>query len=189
MLCWPYAIALWLREAVHVLHVFRSGTTAPTRRRVLAAATPAATRDLRAAIAGIAAGNGNDAGPAAGIRLNLPRLSLRPALRATLMPAGRLDPDGFGGAAGSVAILVSEPDAPPPIDREALADTFGLTGREAEIAVLLAGGIDLAAIAATLDLGLGTVRNHLKRLFQKTGVNSQAALVALARGFTRLDLS
>jgi DNA-binding CsgD family transcriptional regulator len=157
----------------------------------LAAATPALTRDLRAAIAGIAAGNGNGAGPAAGLRLRLARPSQRPPLRATLMPAWRLDPDGAGGngaSAHGVAILVAEPDAPPPIDKEALADTFRLTAREAEIAVLLAGGADPARIAATLDLGIGTVRNHLKRVFQKTGVASQAALVALARGFTRLDV-
>ncbi len=149
----------------------------------LAASTPALTRALRAAIAGIAAGNG------AGVRLHLTRPSRRLPLRATLIPAHRLEPDNYGVSESAVAILVTEPDAPPPVDKEALADTFRLTRREADIAALLAGGADLPAIAAMLGLGMGTVRNHLKGVFQKTGVNSQAALVALARGFTRLDIA
>ena len=151
----------------------------------LVASTPPVTRDLRDTIARIAASNGNDTGAAAGLRLSLPRPSLRPPLRATFLPAWRLDPDGMGAAMHAVAILVAEPGAPPPIDKESLADAFQLTGREAEITVLLAEGMDLATIAANLDMGIGTVRNHLKRVFHKTGRSSQAALVALARGFTR----
>jgi DNA-binding CsgD family transcriptional regulator len=99
----------------------------------------------------------------------------------------RLDPDVACGA--GVAMLVTEPDAPPPIDKEALADDFHLTQREADVACLLASGADLNVIAASLDLGLGTVRFHLKNAFQKTGTRSQAGLVALARGFARPDVS
>src|SRR5687768_10567902 len=148
----------------------------------LVAATPALTHELRDGIARVATSNGD--GRIAAIRLRLQRPSRRPALRVTLTPAGRLDPDG----AGSVAVLVSEPDAPPLIDKEALADAFHLTRREADVACLLASGADLSAIAAALDLGIGTVRSHLKHVFQKTGTASQAALVALARDFSGLDL-
>jgi DNA-binding CsgD family transcriptional regulator len=151
----------------------------------LAAATPAQTRELRVAIAHTAAGRDNG-GPAA-IRLKLPRPSQRPDLRVTLMPLARLDPDVACGT--GVAMLVTEPDAPPPIDKDALADNFHLTQREADVACLLASGADLNAIATSLDLGLGTVRFHLKNAFQKTGTRSQAALVALARGFAKLDCS
>ena len=152
----------------------------------LVAATPALTRALHAAIAQVAAGNGD--GRTAAIRLRLQRPSLRPALRVTLAPARRLDPEGQGGTAGTVAMLVSEPDAPPPLDREALADHFRLTRREADVACLLASGADLPAIASALDLGIGTIRGHLKQVFRKTGTTSQGALVALARGFVELDL-
>jgi len=147
----------------------------------LVAATPELTRALRSSIARVAAGNGE--GRIAAVRLRLQRPSLRPSLRVTLTPAWRLDPDG----AGSVAVLVSEPDAPPPIDKEALADSFQLTRREADVACLLAAGADISAIAAALDLGIGTVRGHLKHVFRKTGTTSQGALVALARGFIQLD--
>ncbi len=149
----------------------------------LAAAATQQTRELRAAIAHIATGQG---GPAS-IRLKLQRPSLRPALRVTLVPVSRLDPGGPAGA--GVAMLVTEPDAPPPIDKEALADNFHLTQREADVACLLAGGADLNVIAASLDLGLGTVRFHLKNAFQKTGTRSQAALVAITRGFAKPDVS
>ena len=149
----------------------------------LVAATPALTHELHAGIARVAVGNGD--GRIAPVRLRLQRPSQRPALRVTLTPAWGLDPDG----AGSVALLVTEPDAPPPVDKEALAETFHLTRREADVACLLAGGADLPAIAAALDLGIGTIRFHLKHVFQKTGTANQAALVALARGFIRLDPS
>jgi DNA-binding CsgD family transcriptional regulator len=151
----------------------------------LAAATPNRTRELRAAIARVATGT-ETGGPAA-VRLKLQRPSQRPALRVTLTPISRLDPDG--ACDSGVAMLVTEPDAPPPIDKEALADNFHLTQREADVACLLASGAPLNAIAAALDLGLGTVRFHLKHAFQKTGTSSQAALVAIARGFARLNRS
>jgi DNA-binding CsgD family transcriptional regulator len=153
----------------------------------LAAATPTGTRELRTAIVRVAAGTGL-CGPAA-IRLKLPRPSQRPALRVTLSRVWRLESDGAGASGMGVAMLVTEPDAPPPIDKEALADNFHLTQREADVACLLAGGADLNAIATSLDLGLGTVRFHLKHAFQKTGTCSQAALVAVARGFAKPDLS
>lgn len=152
----------------------------------LVAATPALTRALREGIARVAAGNGD--GRAAALRLRLQRPSLRPALRVTLTSAWRLDPDNPGPGTGSVAMLVSEPDAPAPIDKEALADNFHLTRREADVACLLASGADVPAIAAALGLGVGTVRFHLKHAFQKTGTANQAALVALVRGFVELDL-
>ena len=152
----------------------------------LAAATTNGTRDLRAAIARVAAGTETD-GPAA-VRLKLPRPSQRPALRITLSPVWRLDSDGSDASGMAVAMLVTEPDAPPPIDKESFADNFHLTQREADVACLLASGADLNVIAAALDLGLGTVRFHLKNAFQKTGTRSQAALVAIARGFAKPDL-
>jgi DNA-binding CsgD family transcriptional regulator len=49
--------------------------------------------------------------------------------------------------------------------------------------MLLGDGFDLQAIALQLGLGIGTVRHHLKHVFEKTGARSQAALVALLRGF------
>jgi DNA-binding CsgD family transcriptional regulator len=82
-----------------------------------------------------------------------------------------------------VAIFIDEPDAPVYIDRRAVAEAFRLTRRETEIATLVGEGYELSRIANTLELGVGTVRNHLKRVFSKTDQHSQAALAALIRGF------
>jgi DNA-binding CsgD family transcriptional regulator len=88
-------------------------------------------------------------------------------------------------SAGSarVAVFITEPDAPSPIDRIVIAETFRLTRRESEIAVLLADGFGVDTIASRLGLGRGTVRDHLRHIFEKTGAHSQPALVALLRGF------
>jgi DNA-binding CsgD family transcriptional regulator len=65
------------------------------------------------------------------------------------------------------------------IDPAVVAEALRLTRRESEVAALLAKGIGLDGIAAQLDLGVGTVRNHLKRALDKTDTRSQAALVSL----------
>jgi DNA-binding CsgD family transcriptional regulator len=136
-------------------------------------ATPDDTRRLRAAIA---AAGGLDA-----TRLRLPRRSGRPPLMLRVVSARNF---GLGAAvSGSTVLFVTEPDAIRPIDRDALCEAFGLTRREADVAALLAHGASPAAIAAELDLGIGSVRVYLTRIFDKTEVHSQAALVALVRGF------
>lgn len=51
------------------------------------------------------------------------------------------------------------------------------------LAVLLARGLGTEKIAEETGIAIGTVRFHIKRMFQKTGVRSQAALVSLPHGF------
>jgi DNA-binding CsgD family transcriptional regulator len=82
-----------------------------------------------------------------------------------------------------VGIFITEPDGCPPIDRDALADAFRLTPREAAVADLLASGYDLKEAAQTLAIGIGTARSHLKHVFDKTDTHSRAKLMALLRGF------
>jgi len=60
-----------------------------------------------------------------------------------------------------------------------LREAFSLTDREAEVASLLGEGLDLPEIARRLRIDLGTVRNHLKSVFEKSGTHRQAELVAL----------
>ena len=135
----------------------------------LAAATPIATRQLRDAIAAA------DRLPALPQRLRLERPSRRAPLLLTVLPVWRLDIELPGVTAARVAIMISEADVPPPINRVAFADTYRLTTRESEVAVLIADGHDAQAIASRLGLGTATVRYHVKNLFEKTGVRSQAA--------------
>ena len=60
-----------------------------------------------------------------------------------------------------------------------LATGFELTGREVAVALLGAEGLPPASIAARLGMGEGTARNHMKSVFRKTGVHSQAGLAAM----------
>ncbi|WP_299470873.1 helix-turn-helix transcriptional regulator [uncultured Roseibium sp.] len=56
---------------------------------------------------------------------------------------------------------------------------FGLSEGQIRIASLIASGKNLSEIAACLNISVNTARTHLTRLYEKTGVNSQTALVRL----------
>jgi two-component system NarL family response regulator len=64
-----------------------------------------------------------------------------------------------------------------------------ITPRERDVLALVAEGQSNATIAAVLDIATGTVKLHVKSLLAKLGVEdrSQAALVALRRGFARIS--
>jgi DNA-binding CsgD family transcriptional regulator len=163
-------------QASRIVHE-RDGLTLDADR--LAAMTPAATQELHDAIAAVAADEATE-----GRRLRLERPSYRPPLMLTLLPISRLGTAlPGGGPAARVAIFIKDLGAPLAIDRLAVAEAFRLTPRECDVAVLLADGHDLGRIAALLGVGLSTVRYHLKRAFEKTGMRGQAALAALIRGF------
>lgn len=55
---------------------------------------------------------------------------------------------------------------------------YGLTGKEAEIALEIAEGRSLDQIADNQGILVSTARGHLKKSFQKIGVHSQSELVA-----------
>lgn len=56
---------------------------------------------------------------------------------------------------------------------------YGLTPMEANIAQGLSLGHGLEEVAASMGIGLGTVRTHLKHVFVKTGTRRQSQLVSL----------
>lgn len=65
------------------------------------------------------------------------------------------------------------------VDVEALSTSFGLTPTEARVAAALTQGKTLAQIAIDFDISRTTVAFHVRNIFQKTGANRQAELVAL----------
>jgi DNA-binding CsgD family transcriptional regulator len=68
---------------------------------------------------------------------------------------------------------------------EAIAKTYRLTPMEVRVllAIVEIGGAP--QVAETLGIGEGTVKTHLKRLYQKTGARRQADLVKLFAGYAK----
>ena len=60
-----------------------------------------------------------------------------------------------------------------------LRTSFSLTERETDVAIMIAQGRSLAAIASTFGIGEGTTRNHLKSTLKKVGVHTQVELASL----------
>ena len=54
---------------------------------------------------------------------------------------------------------------------------FGLTGREAQVARLLARRATNREIAEQLDLSPHTVRHHVENIFAKLGIHSRRSIV------------
>ncbi len=65
-------------------------------------------------------------------------------------------------------------------DEQSLPGLDHLSPREAEVFELLMVGHRVSTMADMLCLSTHTVRNHLKSIFRKTGVHSQAELIRLA---------
>jgi len=54
---------------------------------------------------------------------------------------------------------------------------LGVSDREAEIAALLSMGLEISEVSSRLGISVHTARTHLKSIYGKTGVRSQAQLV------------
>ncbi len=106
------------------------------------------------------------------------RLGGAPVQGRTLAGEGgwiALDANPLEGG-GAVAVVLRPAPAPSLLDLRLRA--AGLTEREREIAHALLRGEDTATIAAALHLSPWTVQDHLKAIFDKTGVRSRKAFVA-----------
>lgn len=92
--------------------------------------------------------------------------------RGTAGDEGR---DAWGEAAGS------------PVDRGVLAEQrlvegYGLTEREAQVAVLFAEGFSLGAVAERLGMGKSTAQSHSKAIYRKCAIHTKDELIAIVRG-------
>jgi len=109
----------------------------------------------------------------------------KPVLVAHVVPVRRSAHDIF---ASSYAILLLTPlGGPRAPSSELLRSLFDLTPSEARIAVGLAKGRSLDAIAAAGTITIETARSYLRRVLEKTGCHRQAELVALLSTITRVE--
>ena len=74
-------------------------------------------------------------------------------------------------------VCVADADRRWNVSTELLRQQYDLTQREAEIVEALTNGLSVDEICAELDISMNTARTHLKRVFQKTGVDRQAELI------------
>jgi DNA-binding CsgD family transcriptional regulator len=79
-------------------------------------------------------------------------------------------------ASGDIAVII-EPAHPGSV-APLLLSSLGLTPRERDVALLVLRGASTQTIAGQLHLSAYTVKDHLKSIFDKTGVRSRRDLVA-----------
>jgi DNA-binding CsgD family transcriptional regulator len=77
---------------------------------------------------------------------------------------------------GMAAVFVSTDAQGIPPAVEVLSALTGFTSREARIALMIADGRAPNETAAELGISINTVRTHIAKIFEKTGVNSQLGL-------------
>ncbi|MGA9279191.1 helix-turn-helix transcriptional regulator [Ilumatobacter sp.] len=130
--------------------------------------------DLRVEIDGEIPGTVLVAAARARARKEPTRLTTR--LRGTSGRWVRMHVAPMDGNDGTVSVTI---DAAAPGDLvPILLDSYGLSEREVEIVLQLCRGIGTKEIAVELMISVHTVRDHLKSIFEKAGVNSRGELVA-----------
>jgi DNA-binding CsgD family transcriptional regulator len=108
----------------------------------------------------------------------VPRLRVRTlAGRWAVLHASWLDAAaGQAEAAGQIAVII-EPATPIEV-AEVIMHAYGLTERERTVTKLICQGHSTAQIAAQLWITTNTVQDHLKSIFDKTGVRSRREVMA-----------
>ena len=89
-------------------------------------------------------------------------------------------PEGTCGAGRSVIVTVLRA-GPEPLCASTVAERFGLTRREADVALQLVEGRSNAEIASALDISTHTARHHTESVLVKLGVKSRAQVGAAVR--------
>jgi DNA-binding CsgD family transcriptional regulator/PAS domain-containing protein len=87
----------------------------------------------------------------------------------------------FSDRVSAAVIVISAPGEARTFYPEQLIEQYGLTRREAELALQLVRTVELRSAAMELGITLGTARQYLKSIFAKTEVRSQAALLQILR--------
>ncbi len=62
-----------------------------------------------------------------------------------------------------------------------LAEKYGLTKREQEVAALLIAGKSQIEIAGELFISSNTAKTHIKNIYEKTGVSGKIELIVKAQ--------
>lgn len=108
-------------------------------------------------------------------------LSRNPWIELTIQPTRRTP---VSTSTPAIALMYVHHDAGQPEHGERLRTAFGLSQREAELALLLGHGRSIVEAAEDLGLTVLTVRSYLRSIYSKTGAAGLADLVRIvARSF------
>jgi DNA-binding CsgD family transcriptional regulator len=103
----------------------------------------------------------------------LPKLRLQTrAGRWAVLHTSRLEKSGTD----AVAVIIEEPS--PAELAPVILLAYGLTKQEQVLRALVCRGLSTSAIADRLHITPNTIQEHLKSIFEKTGVSSRRELVA-----------
>ena len=150
------------------------------RRRRLVAEAPRDNARLGQAIDAALGGHRKAPGQARSVVITRPSMKRPYALQILPVRSEGVLPEwcpriGFAAA----IVLLTDPEWKARVPERALAELYGLTPREAQLAAVLADGETLVRISETMRITIGTARNHLKSVLHKTGCHRQAELVRL----------
>jgi DNA-binding NarL/FixJ family response regulator len=84
-----------------------------------------------------------------------------------------------GGSKRGAAIFISDSERIKLTIEETLRNDYGLTNAEARLCCLILQGMSVAECSRNLTITVNTVRDHLKKIFIKTGTTRQTDLVRL----------
>ena len=121
--------------------------------------------------------------PAVSGSMTVRRSPGRPQLLVHLSPVSAHQVD-FGFTPVAALMLVVDPGRRRRVDANLVSSVLGLTKSESQVAVLLAEGLPIRAIANTTQRQTNTVYWLLKQAYAKLGISRQADLVRLVLSLT-----
>ena len=144
-----------------------------TEKSALRANTLADTAQFQRLIAA-AAERSDDAGGVMALSRPVPRRPL-----SVLVAPLTIESTWFVTGRPAAIVFVADPDSALRIAQDQLRNLYRLTPAEAAVAMAIARGAGLQAVADELGISLTTARTHLQHVFEKTETRRQAELVRL----------
>jgi DNA-binding NarL/FixJ family response regulator len=111
--------------------------------------------------------------------IRVARSNDQPDLQLNIASCGTLHPAPSVVDIPAYCIWVFDPSAYRKIDGELLREIHGLTVSETAVACALFRGLSIDEVAVELGVTANTVKTHLKHIFQKCEVRSQAELLQM----------
>jgi DNA-binding CsgD family transcriptional regulator/PAS domain-containing protein len=118
----------------------------------------------------------------------VPRAEFRRPYYVTAAPLRRTLRPFLGMTTPIAVVLITDPERHRTVAGDTLKEMYGLTPKEATLAIMLGEGLTLAQAAERLEMRYETARTHLRRILSKTETARQTDLVLLVERLSRHTL-